>query len=179
MGDHVAKSRIRGKSPAAQPLSSHLICGIRAHFLRTSRVPAGDEAGIDALGLLDPAALFLPVALDAVGVRGSLLAARSLASGLEFHITQLLGVEGWPRPGAALALCEQMSDQDSEFACVRHGGDMLAAACAQTQEEGAQWPRRTGRCPRRLDEHAAGMATTLHPGWAHHKAIPKEEQQDE
>jgi hypothetical protein len=36
-------------------LSSHLICGIRARLLRTSWVPAGDEAGIGALGLLNPA----------------------------------------------------------------------------------------------------------------------------
>lgn len=39
----MAKSRIRGESPAAQPLSSHLTCDIRACPLRSPRIPASDE----------------------------------------------------------------------------------------------------------------------------------------
>lgn len=62
-GDRVAKSRIRGECPAAQPLSSHLICGIRARLLRAMQIPAGNEAGIGTLGLLNPSVLFFPVAL--------------------------------------------------------------------------------------------------------------------
>ena len=129
--------------------------------LGTSRAPAGDEAGIGAFGLLDPAALFLPVAFDVVGVGGPLLATRSLASSLELHVAQLPGMQGWSRPGVALGLRQQMPDHDSELACGGDGCDVLAAAGSHTQEEGSQRSRRTRRRPGCLDEHAAGMASSL------------------
>ena len=64
MGDRAAKSRARGASPAAQPSSSHLGCGARAHPLGTTRIPTGDEARVGRLGLLDPSALLIAMALD-------------------------------------------------------------------------------------------------------------------
>src|ERR1700727_2935977 len=68
MGDRAAKSRVRGASPAAQPSSSHLGCGARAHPLGTTRIPTGDEARVGRLGLLDPSALLIAMALDIVRV---------------------------------------------------------------------------------------------------------------
>ncbi len=64
MGDRAAKSRARGASPAAQPSPSPLGCGARAHPLGTTRVPTGDEARVGRLGLLDPSALLIAMALD-------------------------------------------------------------------------------------------------------------------
>lgn len=124
--DRVAKSRVRDESPAAQLLSSRLVCGIRAYPLRTSWVPTGDEACIGALGLLHPAALFFPVALYVVGVP-SLLAAHSLAPGLEFHIAQASWHAGRVEPTRNSRPSQQMTDHDREFACGCHGRDMLSA----------------------------------------------------
>lgn len=58
---------------------------------------AGLDVGVSdalgALGLLNPSALFFPVAFDIVGMGGSLLAACRFVPSLEFHIAQLLGVQ--------------------------------------------------------------------------------------
>src|SRR5580704_11699000 len=74
MGDRAAKSRTRGASPAGQPSSSPLGCGARAHPLGTTRIPTGDEARVGRLGLLDPSALLIAMALDIVRVGRAFLA---------------------------------------------------------------------------------------------------------
>src|ERR1700720_2328250 len=90
MGDRAAKSRARGASPAAQPSSSHLGCGSRAPPLGTTRVPTGDEARVGRLGLLDPSALLIAMALDIVRVGRASLATRGLVPRFQLQIAQLL-----------------------------------------------------------------------------------------
>ena len=80
----------------ALPRSLHRRTSVAApvrSLLGSARVPAGDEAGIGRLGLLDPAPLLLAVALDVVGVGRAFLAARRLVACLQLEIAQLLGVE--------------------------------------------------------------------------------------
>ena len=100
-------------------------------------------------------------------LRCTLLAARRLVPGLEFHVAQLLGVQGRPCPCVALALHQQMPDHDGEFARGCDGCDMLAAAGPDAQEEGPQRSRRACGRPGRLDEHAARMSAALlgDPPW--------------
>src|SRR5277367_124286 len=86
MGDRVAKSRARGASPAAQPSSSPLGCGARARLLWTTRIPTGDEARVRRLGLLDPPALLIAMALDIVSVSCASLAAFGFISRLQLQI---------------------------------------------------------------------------------------------
>jgi hypothetical protein len=69
-GDRAAKSRARGASPAAQPLSSFLLCGAHAR-LWPPWVPVGNKARVSGFGLLDPAPFLIALALDVVGVRRS------------------------------------------------------------------------------------------------------------
>src|SRR5260370_7679394 len=84
MGDRAAKSRARGASPAAQPSWSPLGCGARAHPLGTTRVPTGDEARVGRLGLLDPSALLIAMALDIVPMGRASLAPPGLLP--PFHL---------------------------------------------------------------------------------------------
>src|SRR6516162_6404819 len=93
MGDRAAKSRARGASPAAQPSSSHLGCGARAHPLGTTRIPTGDEARVGRLGLLDPPALLIAMALDIVSVSCASLAAFGFVTRLQLQIAQLSRVQ--------------------------------------------------------------------------------------
>jgi hypothetical protein len=82
-------------------------------------------------------------------VRCSPLAASWLVSGLQFEIAHFPGMQRRAGPQIAFALAQQMPDQDGELA----GMSMRSRL--------AQWPRHTSRCPRRLDQHAAGMSTPL------------------
>ena len=126
------------EGPAAQPLSSHLGCGARAHLLESMRVPAGDEAGIGCLGLLDPAPLLLAMVLDVVGVSRPLLAPCRSIPRFELKISQLFGKQRRTRPHVALALGEQVPDDDRELAGGRDGCYVLAATGSDPQEKGSQ-----------------------------------------
>src|ERR1700677_4805613 len=161
MGDRVAKSRVRGASPAAQPSSSYLGCGARAHPLGTTRIPTGDEARVGRLGLLDPSALLIAMALDIVRVGRASLAARGLVSRFQLQIAQLPRVQRRPGPHVAFAFAQQIPDEHRELTGGRDSGDMLTAAGADPQEERTQRTRRSRCRPSRLDEHAARMPTTL------------------
>src|ERR1700722_2201452 len=161
MGDRVAKSRARGAGPAAQPSSSHLGCGACAHPLGTSRVPTRDEASVSRLGLLDPPALLIAMALDIVSVSRASLAAFGFISRLQLQIAQLPGVQRRPRPHVAFTFAQQMPDEPRELTGRRDSGDMLTAAGADSQEERTQRTRRSRCRPGCLDEHASGMAAAL------------------
>jgi hypothetical protein len=84
-GDRVAKSRARRASPAAQPLSSLLLCGARAR-LWPPWVPAGNIARVSGLGLLDPTPFLVAMALEVAGVRCSLLSARRPGTDFELEL---------------------------------------------------------------------------------------------
>ena len=94
-------------------------------------------------------------------MRRSPLPARRLMSGFQFKITHLPGVQRRARPQIAFSLAQQMPDQDGELAGGRDGGDVLTAAGAHALKEGAQRARHARRRPRRLHQHAAGMAASL------------------
>ena len=126
------------EGPAAQPLSSHLGCGARAHLLESMRVPAGDEAGIGCLGLLDPAPLLLAMVLDVVGVSRPLLAPCRSIPRFELKISQLFGKQRRTRPHVALALGEQVPDDDRELAGGRDGRDVLAATGSASRRKKAR-----------------------------------------
>jgi hypothetical protein len=134
-GDRVAKSRARGASPAAEPSSSHLGCGARARLLGTTRIPTGDEARVSRLGLLDPSALLIAMALDIVRVGPASLATRGLVPCFQLQIAQLPRVQRRPRPHVAFAFAQQMPDEHRELTGGRDSGDMLTAAGADSQEE--------------------------------------------
>ena len=87
----------------------------------------------------------------------SLLAPGSLVPGLEFEIAHLLGVQRRARPQVALALAQQMPDQDGELAGGRHRRDVLPAPSPHPKEERPQGTRRSRRRPGCLDQHAAGV----------------------
>src|SRR5580700_9366238 len=161
MGDRAAKSRVRGASPAAQPSSSHLGCGARAHPLGTTRIPTGDAARVGRLGLLDPSALLIAMALDIVRVGRASLATRGLVPRFQLQIAQLPRVQRRPGPHVAFAFAQQMPDEHRELTGGRDSSDMLTAAGADSQEERTQWTRRSRCRPSRLDEHAARMPTAL------------------
>ena len=159
-GDRAAKSGTRGESPAAQPLSSFLLCGACAR-LWSPWIPASHEPRIGCLGLLDPAPLLLAMALEVIGVGGPFLSAGSPVSRFELEITQLPGMQGRTRPQIALALAQQMPEQNRELARRCNRRNVLPASGADPQEEGPQGTR-CSRChPRCLDEHAASVAATL------------------
>ena len=151
------------QGPAAQPSLSPLICGACARLLGSARIPAGDEARISRLGLLDPSTLLIAVALDIVGVGGVFLAALGLVSRLQLQIAQLLGVQRRSGPRIAFAFAQQMPDDHRELPGCRDGGDMLTAAGANPKEEGAQRTGRSRRRPCGLDEHAG--AHVCGPAW--------------
>ena len=165
MGDRAAKSRARGASPAAQPSPSPLGCGARAHPLGTTRVPTGDEARVGRLGLLDPSALLiamaLDMALDIVRVGRASLATRGPVPRFQLQIAQLPRVQRRPGPHVAFAFAQQMPDERRELTGGRDSGDMLTAAGANSQEERTQRTWRSRCRPSRLDEHAARMAAAL------------------
>lgn len=102
-------------------------------------------------------ALFFPVALDVVGVRGPLLAVHSLAPGLEFHIAQLLGRQGGTSPRVTLASPRSRQRVFVRMPRPRHA----VRAGSHAQEEGSQRSGRTSGRPGRLDEHAVRMTTAL------------------
>jgi hypothetical protein len=54
---------------------------------------SGDEAGVGRLGLLDPSAVLIAMALDVVGASGAPLAAFGFVSRLQLQIAQLLCVQ--------------------------------------------------------------------------------------
>src|ERR1700722_14021790 len=155
------RSRARGASPAAQPSSSPLGCGARARLLWTTRIPTGDEARVRHLGLLDPPALLIAMALDIVSVSRASLAAFGFISRLQLQIAQLPGVQRRPGPHVAFTFAQQMPDEHRELAGRRDSGDMLTAAGADSQEERTQRTRRSRCRPGCLDEHASGMAAAL------------------
>src|ERR1700720_4825537 len=128
MGDRAAKSRARGASPATQPSSSPLGCGARARLLGTTRIPTGDEARVRRLGLLDPPALLIAMALDIVSVSCASLAAFGFISRLQLQIAQLPGVQRRPGPHVAFTFAQQMPDEHRELTGGRDSGDMLTAA---------------------------------------------------
>src|ERR1700761_3145391 len=161
MGDRAAKSRARGASPAAEPSSSPLGCGARARLLGTTRIPTGDEARVRRLGLLDPPALLIAMALDMVSVSCASLAAFGFITRLQLQIAQLPGVQRRPGPHVAFTFAQQMPDEHRELTGRRDSGDMLTAAGADSQEERTQRTRRSRCRPSRLDEHAARMPTAL------------------
>src|SRR3984957_19504796 len=136
MGDRVAKSRARGASPAAQPSSSHLGCGARAHPLGTTRIPTGDETRVGRLGLLDPSALLIAMALDIVRVGRASLATRGLIiiPRFQLQIAQLPRVQRWPGPHVAFAFAQQMPDEHRELTGGSDSADMLTASGADAQE---------------------------------------------
>jgi glutamine---fructose-6-phosphate transaminase (isomerizing) len=101
------------------------------------------------------------MALEVVGVGSPFLTAGGLMPGLELEITQLPGMQGRARPHIALALAQQMPEQNRELACHCDRGNVLPASSADPEEEGAQWTWRSRRHPRCLDQHAAGVAATL------------------
>ena len=106
-GYRAAKSRARGASPAAQPSSSHLGCGARAHPLRTTRISNRRRS---VSGLLDPSALLIAMALDIVRVGHASLAARGLVPRFQLQIAQLPRVQRRPGPHVAFAFAQQMPD---------------------------------------------------------------------
>ena len=150
----MAKSRARGAGPAAQPSSSPLGCGARARLLGTPRIPTGDEARVHRLGLLDPPALLIAMALDIVSVSCASLAAFGFITRLQLQIAQLPGVQRRPGPHVAFTFAQQMPDENRELAGRRDSGDMLTAAGADSQEERTQRTRRSRCRPGCLDEHA-------------------------
>ena len=97
-------SALRCCRAIAPPSSSLLICGARTRLLGAAWVPAGDEAGIGSLGLLDPASFLIAMALDVVGMSRALLAAVGLVSRFQLEVAQLLGVERRTCPDVAFAL---------------------------------------------------------------------------
>ena len=148
----MAKSRARGASPAAQPSSSPFGCGARARPLGTTRIPTGDEARVRRLGLLDPSALLIAMALDIVSVGRASLAAFGFISRLQLQIAQLPGVQRRSGPHVAFAFAQQMPDEHRELTGGRDSGDMLTAAGAGSQEERTQRTGRSRGSPGGLDE---------------------------
>jgi hypothetical protein len=92
-GDRAAKSRARGESPAAQPSSSHLVCGARARPFGPAGIPTGHEARVGGLGLLDPPALLIAMTLDIVRMSRAFLATLGPVPRFQFQITQLSCVQ--------------------------------------------------------------------------------------
>jgi hypothetical protein len=78
--------------------------------------------------------LLVTMALEIVGVGRSFLAAGGRVPRLEFTLAHLLGMQRRAGPQVALALVQQMPDEDGQLAgcCHRH---MLAAPAAHPQEE--------------------------------------------
>jgi hypothetical protein len=149
-------------NPDGSDASSHLGCGARAHPLgTTTRIPTGDEARVGRLGLLDPSAPLIAMALDIVRVGRASFATRGLVPRFQLQIAQLPRVQRPPGPHVAFAFAQQMPDEHRELTGGRDSGDMLTAAGADSQEERPQGTRRSRCRPSRLDEHAARMPTAL------------------
>src|SRR5271156_3511841 len=125
------------------------------------RVPTGDEARVGRLGLVDPSALLIAMALDIVPVGYASLAARGLVPRFQLQIAQLPRVQRRPGPHVAFTFAQQMPDEHRELTGRRDSGDMLTAAGADSQEECTQRTRRLRCRPGGLDEHASGMAAAL------------------
>ena len=134
MGDRVAKSRVRGASPAAQPSSSHLGCGACAHPLgttadsnrrRSARRPSSGLLGAGPIGAPDRdgsrvlysvgRAFFWPRAALVLPLSAPDRAASSRAT------------PAGPTD-VAFAFAQQMPDEHRELTGSRDSGDMLTAA---------------------------------------------------
>jgi hypothetical protein len=160
MGDCVAKSRVRGESPAAQPQRrSSFAAPVRA--LGPRGVPAADQTLVCLLGLFAATPLPLADRGQVVRVSRAPLATAGRMPGTEFEVTDLLGVQRRTDPGIVFLAPQQMPDDHRQLARGRDGSDVLATTRADPQEEGAQRPRRPCRRPGGLNQHATSMATAL------------------
>ena len=159
MGDCVAKSRVRGESPAAQPQRrSSLAAPVRAW---TARVPAADQTLVCLLGLFAATPLPLADRGQVVRVSPPRWPRRAGCPGTEFEVTDLLGVQRRTDPGIVFPAPQQMPDDHRQLASGRDGSDVLATTRADPQKEGAQRTRRPCRRPGGLNQHATSMATAL------------------
>ena len=130
-----------------------------AFFVLLSNVDGSATAAVGRLGLLDPSALLIAMALDIVRVGRASLTARGLVPRFQLQIAQLRRVQRQPGPHVAFAFAQQMPDEHRELTGGRDSGDMLTAAGADSQEERTQRTRRSRCRPSRLDEHGLDWRT--------------------
>jgi hypothetical protein len=125
----------------------------------SSWAPLADKLLIGALGLFSNDHLLGSESLDIVGIGWpapvSLLGRLPC---LQFEAALLVGHQCRTPPEVVALLGEQMPTQDSKLAGDRNGGNLMATAGADADEEGAQWTGRFGSCPGRFDQHGAGVA---------------------
>jgi Integrase core domain len=155
--------RRAGREAQALPRSLHcrpsVAAPVRARLGPRGFQPATKRAY--RLGLLDPPALLIAMALDIVSVSSASLAAFGFITRLQLQIAQLPGVQRRSGPHVAFTFAQQMPDEHRELTGRRDSGDMLTATGADSQEECTQRTRRSRCRPGGLDEHASGMAAAL------------------
>jgi hypothetical protein len=90
----VTARRRAGREAKALPRSLHHRASFAAPVpFRPAGIPTGHEAGVGGLGLLDPPALLIAMALDIVGMSRALLATLGPVPRFQFQIAQLSRVQ--------------------------------------------------------------------------------------
>ena len=120
-----------------------------------------DELLVSLLGLLRHDDLMIAQDLDVVGVgRTRPIAFLQRRSRLQFHRAGLVGDQSRPCPLVIRALGQEMPAEHRQLASHGDGGDLVATAGANAQEERPQRSRRLGRRPGRLDQQGPGMGAS-------------------
>src|SRR3546814_20884733 len=124
--------------------SSDLRPGASAHLLRPC-LPRGDKLFIGVFGL--PGDLYLLIAqrLDVIGMgRAGLVPLFLRPASLEFHRPALVREQRRSCPAIVGLFGEEMPAQDRQLAGEGDRGDLVAAFCSDSEEEGMQRPWRLG-----------------------------------